>query len=188
MDHLPVAPEGSQAPTSSTSSVAQPVSASRCHRPASTTDTISTDATEEHHRAVSAVEDGEGHPGDQQSYDERHQAALTTKLHSSLAHDIGHDNKAKVNKSNRNKKTLLHHSGSRPFSYMMDAQRRGGPNSRRSTSLVTFIFDIGMSWLGPFIRRWWRGASWFFRSPPPNLLPILRSSMWILHRMLGFRS
>ncbi|CAL2276881.1 unnamed protein product [Prunus armeniaca] len=35
-------------------------------------------------------------------------------------------NKAKVNKGNRNKKTLLHHSDSRPFSYRMDARRRGG--------------------------------------------------------------
>ncbi|CAL9018605.1 unnamed protein product [Prunus brigantina] len=35
-------------------------------------------------------------------------------------------NKAQVNKGNRKKKTLLHHSGSRPFSYRMDAQRRRG--------------------------------------------------------------
>ncbi|CAL9011703.1 unnamed protein product [Prunus brigantina] len=35
-------------------------------------------------------------------------------------------NKAQVNKGNRKKKTLLHHSGSRPFSYRMDARRRGG--------------------------------------------------------------
>ncbi|VVA40233.1 PREDICTED: LOC110100740 isoform, partial [Prunus dulcis] len=35
-------------------------------------------------------------------------------------------NKAKVNKGNRKKKTLLHHSGSRPFSYRMDARRQGG--------------------------------------------------------------
>ncbi|CAL8119799.1 unnamed protein product [Prunus armeniaca] len=33
-------------------------------------------------------------------------------------------NKAQVNKGNRKKKTLLHHSGSRPFSYRMDARRR----------------------------------------------------------------
>ncbi|XP_020413795.1 uncharacterized protein LOC109947621 [Prunus persica] len=33
-------------------------------------------------------------------------------------------NKAKVNKGNRKKKTLLHHSGSRPFSYWMDARRQ----------------------------------------------------------------
>ncbi|VVA37818.1 PREDICTED: MIMGU_mgv1a024113mg partial, partial [Prunus dulcis] len=33
-------------------------------------------------------------------------------------------NKAKVNKGNRKKKTLLHHSGSRPFSYRMDARRQ----------------------------------------------------------------
>ncbi|KAI5333565.1 hypothetical protein L3X38_023697 [Prunus dulcis] len=77
-------------------------------------------------------------------------------------------NKAKVNKGNRKKKTLLHHSGSRPFSYRMDARRRGGPNSQRSTSLATYMFDLGMSWPSPFIRRWWRGASWFFRSPCNN--------------------
>ncbi|CAL9010994.1 unnamed protein product [Prunus brigantina] len=35
-------------------------------------------------------------------------------------------NKAQVNKGNRKKKALLHHSGSRPFSYRMDARRRGG--------------------------------------------------------------
>ncbi|KAL6288722.1 hypothetical protein ACE6H2_006232 [Prunus campanulata] len=33
---------------------------------------------------------------------------------------------AKANKGNREKKTLLHHSGSRPFSYRMDARRREG--------------------------------------------------------------
>ncbi|CAL2253913.1 unnamed protein product [Prunus armeniaca] len=38
----------------------------------------------------------------------------------------GSADKAKVNKGNRNKKTLLHHLGSRPFSYRMDARRRGG--------------------------------------------------------------
>ncbi|BBG97068.1 hypothetical protein Prudu_006077 [Prunus dulcis] len=58
----------------------------------------------------------------------------------------GRINKAKVNKGNRKKKTLLHHSGSRPFSYRMDARRQGGPNSQRSTSLATFMFDLGMSW------------------------------------------
>ncbi|BBH02442.1 Ankyrin repeat family protein [Prunus dulcis] len=35
----------------------------------------------------------------------------------------GRINKAQVNKGNRKKKTLLHHSGSRPFSYRMDARR-----------------------------------------------------------------
>ncbi|CAL2247915.1 unnamed protein product [Prunus armeniaca] len=49
--------------------MAQPVSAKRCHRPANTIDTTLTDASgaqsEEHPRAVSTVEDGEGHPGDQ---------------------------------------------------------------------------------------------------------------------------
>ncbi|CAL8991112.1 unnamed protein product, partial [Prunus brigantina] len=63
-----------------------------------------------------------------------------------------------------------------------------GLNSRRLTYLAMFMLDLGMSWLSPFIRRWWRRASWFFRSPPPNFLPILRSSLWILHMMQGFRS
>ncbi|CAL9024356.1 unnamed protein product, partial [Prunus brigantina] len=44
----------------------------------------------------------------------------------------------------------------------------GGQNSQRSTYLVKFMFDLGMSWPSPFIRRWWRGTSWFFRSPPPT--------------------
>ncbi|CAL2276211.1 unnamed protein product [Prunus armeniaca] len=35
-------------------------------------------------------------------------------------------NKAKVNEGNRKKKTILHHSDSMPFSYRMDARRRGG--------------------------------------------------------------
>ncbi|CAL8136463.1 unnamed protein product [Prunus armeniaca] len=34
--------------------------------------------------------------------------------------------KAQANKCNRDKKTLLHHSGSRPFSYRMDSRRREG--------------------------------------------------------------
>ncbi|KAI5322666.1 hypothetical protein L3X38_031738 [Prunus dulcis] len=45
MDHLAVGPAGSQAPASSASSVAQPISARRRDRPASTTDTTSTDAS-----------------------------------------------------------------------------------------------------------------------------------------------
>ena len=45
MDHLAVGPAGFEAPASSASSVAHPVSARRHHRPASTTDTTSTDAS-----------------------------------------------------------------------------------------------------------------------------------------------
>ncbi|KAI5346266.1 hypothetical protein L3X38_014145 [Prunus dulcis] len=45
MDRLAVGPAGSQAPASSASSVAQPVSVRRRHRPASTTDATSTDAS-----------------------------------------------------------------------------------------------------------------------------------------------
>ncbi|CAL2238294.1 unnamed protein product [Prunus armeniaca] len=255
MDHLPVGLMVSNAPVSSSSSVALPVSARRRHRPSSTSDTISTDAfagsrsqpveyliyltfisyffaTKKNTRGpcrqlktakVTRVTNSRINI----EYDERHQAAPTAELHNSLAHDIGHVvrthcpmqwkfwkvipdevkmevhgqlstnynledlndeslayvnrlfgerykqwksdlhhhfqafddsqvalpegcpkelegrenswawlcahflepeyvNKATVNKGNRKKKTLLHHSGSRPFSYRMDARRRGG--------------------------------------------------------------
>ncbi|CAL8991863.1 unnamed protein product, partial [Prunus brigantina] len=230
----------SQTPASSASSVAQPVSARRRHRPASTTDTTSTDGTvasgsqpaKKNTRGpcrqlktakVTRVTNSRISIG----YDERHRAAPTAELHSSSAHDVGHVvrthcpmrwkswkvmpdeikmgvcgqlstnynledlneeslayvnrlfgerykqwksdlhhhfqayddpevalregcpkelegredswawlcthfqapdfvNKTQVNKGNRKKKTLLHHSGSRPFSYRMDARRRGG--------------------------------------------------------------
>ncbi|CAL9020235.1 unnamed protein product [Prunus brigantina] len=209
-------PGVSQTPASSTSSVAQPVSARRRHRPTSTTDTMSTDGTvasgsqpaKKNTRGpcrqlktakVTRVTNSRISIG----YDERHRAAPTAELHShyykkvsSLAHDVGHvvrthcpmrwkswkvmpdeikmgvrgqlstnynledlneeslayvnrlfgerykqwksdlhhhfqayddpENKTQVNKGNRKKKTLLHHSGSRPFSYRMDARRRGG--------------------------------------------------------------
>ncbi|CAL8993807.1 unnamed protein product [Prunus brigantina] len=85
-------------------------------------------------------------------------------------------NKAKVNKGNRNKKTLLHHSSSRPFSYRMD----GGSKFPAIDVFGDIYVRPGMSWPSPFIG--------FFKSPPPNFLPILRSILWILHRMRGFRS
>ncbi|CAL8088955.1 unnamed protein product [Prunus armeniaca] len=246
-DHVLAGPGGSQAAASSSSSVVQPLSARRRHRPATTTDTTSTDCTgasgpplvlscpfaaKRNTRGpcrqlktakVTRVTNSRISIG----YDERHRAAPTADLHSSLAHDIGHVvrthcpmpwkslkvmpdeikmqvrgqlstnyhledineetlayvnrlfgerykqwkndfhhhfqafddpqvalqescpkeleeqedswawlcahfqapdyvNKAQVNKGNRKKKTLLHHSGSRPFSYRMDARRRGG--------------------------------------------------------------
>ncbi|BBN70388.1 hypothetical protein Prudu_1466S001400 [Prunus dulcis] len=97
MDHMAVGPMGFQAPTSSASSVGQPFSARRRHLPTSTTDTTSTDVSgshQEHPRTVSAVEDGEGYPGDQQSYQHRIRRATsgctTAELHSSFVHDIAH--------------------------------------------------------------------------------------------------
>ncbi|BBN67501.1 hypothetical protein Prudu_96S000300 [Prunus dulcis] len=237
MDHVLVGPGASQAPASSASSVAQPASARRRHRPADTTSTDGTGASgsqpaKKNTRGpcrqlktakVTRVTNSRISIG----YDERHRAAPTAELHSSLAHDIGHVvrthcpmqwkswrvmpdeikvevrgqlstnynledldeesltyvnrlfaerykqwksdlhhhfqafddpqvalqegcpkelegredswewlcahfqapeyvNKAQVNKGNRKKKTLLHHSGSRPFSYRMDARRREG--------------------------------------------------------------
>ncbi|KAI5338347.1 hypothetical protein L3X38_017618 [Prunus dulcis] len=100
MDRLAVGPAGSQAPASSASSVAQPVSARRRHRPASTTDATSTDASgsqpaKKNTRGpclqlktakVTRVTNSRINIG----YDERHRAAPTAELHSSLAHDIGH--------------------------------------------------------------------------------------------------
>ncbi|KAI5312878.1 hypothetical protein L3X38_042052 [Prunus dulcis] len=78
MDYVVVGPGASRAPASSASSVEQPASARRRHRPTDTIDTTSTDGTgasgsqpEEHPRTVSSAEDGEGHPGDQQSYQHR---------------------------------------------------------------------------------------------------------------------
>ncbi|BBH05826.1 hypothetical protein Prudu_017326 [Prunus dulcis] len=96
MDHVP-------APASLASSVAQPVSARRRHWPASTTDTTSTDTTgalgsqlaKKNTRGpcrqlktakVTRVTNSRITIG----YDERHRAAPTAELHSSLAHDIGH--------------------------------------------------------------------------------------------------
>ncbi|CAL8137076.1 unnamed protein product [Prunus armeniaca] len=233
MDHLPVGPRMSDAPVSSASSVAQPVSARRRHRPASTIDTISTDTSAKKNtrgpcrQLKTAKVTWVTNSRINIKYDERHRAAPTAELQSSLAHEIGHVvrthchmqwkswkvmpneikmkvrrqlstnynlkdlhdeslayvnrlftqrykqwksnlhhyfkafddpqvalhegcpkelegredswawlcahfqapeyvNKATANKGNRNKKTLLHHSGSRPFLYRMDARRRGG--------------------------------------------------------------
>ncbi|CAL9011611.1 unnamed protein product, partial [Prunus brigantina] len=87
-------PGVSQAPASSASSVAQPVSA----RPASTTDTTSTDGT-----VASGSQPGIDFPSTVMAkvtrvtnsrisigYDEHHRVAPTAELHSSLAHDVGH--------------------------------------------------------------------------------------------------
>ncbi|BBH09243.1 Ankyrin repeat family protein, partial [Prunus dulcis] len=239
MDHLAVGPAGSQAPASSASLAA---SSARQHHRHPSTDASGSQPAKKNTRGscrqlktakVTRVTNSRINIG----YDERHWAAPTAELHSSLAHDIGHVvrshcpmkwkswkvmpdeiktevrgqlltnynledlddeslayvnrlfserykqwksdlhhyfeafddpsrsqegcpkelegredswawlcahfqasafvNKAKVNKGNRKKKTLLHHSGSRPFSYRMDARRHGGPNSQRSTSLAT---------------------------------------------------
>ncbi|KAB2626756.1 hypothetical protein D8674_020374 [Pyrus ussuriensis x Pyrus communis] len=61
--------------------------------------------------------------------------------------------KAKANKINQDKKTLLDHSSLRPFLYGME---------------VTFMFSSGMRSQSNCIRRCWRGASPFFRSPDPS--------------------
>ncbi|CAL8169283.1 unnamed protein product [Prunus armeniaca] len=240
MDQVPVGLGGSQAPASSASLVAQPVSARQRHRPANTTDTTSTDGTGAS-GAQPAKKNTRGSCRQLKTakvtrvtnscisigYDACHQAAPTSELYSSSAHDIGHVvrthypmqwkswkvmpdeikmevrgqlsmnynledldeeslayvnrlfgerykqwksnlhhhfeafddpqvalqdgcpkelegredswawlcahfqapnyvNKAHVNKGNRKKKTVLHHSSSRPFSYRMGALRRGG--------------------------------------------------------------
>ncbi|KAI5352325.1 hypothetical protein L3X38_005216 [Prunus dulcis] len=103
MDHVLVGPGASQAPASSASFVVQPASARRRHRPADTTDTTSTDGTgasgsqpaKKNTRGpcrqlktvkVTRVTNSRISIG----YDERHRAAPTAELGSSLAHDIGH--------------------------------------------------------------------------------------------------
>ncbi|CAL9020463.1 unnamed protein product [Prunus brigantina] len=103
MDHLPVGPRVSDAPASSASSVAQPVSARRRPRPPSTSDTISTDASAGS-GSQPAKKNTRGPCRQLKTtkvtrvtnsrinieYDERHRAASTAELHSCLAHDIGH--------------------------------------------------------------------------------------------------
>ncbi|KAI5312747.1 hypothetical protein L3X38_041921 [Prunus dulcis] len=103
MDHVLVGPGASQALASSASSVAQPASARRRHRPTDTIDTTSTDGTgalgsqpaKKNTRGpcrqlktakVTRVTNSRISIG----YDEHHRAAPTAELHSSLAHDIGH--------------------------------------------------------------------------------------------------
>ncbi|KAL6289094.1 hypothetical protein ACE6H2_006604 [Prunus campanulata] len=240
MDHLSVGPRVSHASASSASPVAQPVSARRRHRPPNTIDTTSTSATVA--SGSQPVKKNTRGPCRQLKtamvtrvtnsrinivYDERRQAASTAEQHSLLAHDIGYVvrthcpmkwkswkvmpdemrtevrgqlstyynledlddkllayvnrlfakrysqwkcdlhhhfqafddlqvalqegcpkelegredswawlcghfqelgyvKKAKANKGNRDKKTLLHHSGSRLFSYKMEARQREG--------------------------------------------------------------
>ncbi|BBH09031.1 hypothetical protein Prudu_021425, partial [Prunus dulcis] len=102
MDHVLVGPGASQALASSASSVAQPASARRRHRPTDTIDTTSTDGTgasgsqpaKKNTRGpcrqlktakVTRVTNSRISIG----YDEHHRAAPTAELHSSLAH-IGH--------------------------------------------------------------------------------------------------
>ncbi|CAL9026720.1 unnamed protein product [Prunus brigantina] len=178
MDHLPIGPRVFDAPVSSTSSVAQLVSAKRRHRPPSTSDTISTDAsagsgsqpveyfllgqgpcrqlkTAKTNYNLEDLDDeslayvnrlfGERYKQWKsdlyphfQAFDDP-QVAIQEGCPKELegredscawlcAHFLAPEyvNKATVNKGNRKKKTLLHHSGSRPFSYRMDARRRGG--------------------------------------------------------------
>ncbi|BBG92486.1 hypothetical protein Prudu_000240 [Prunus dulcis] len=300
LDHVVVGPGASQAPASSASSVAQPASARRRHRPTDTIDTTSTDGTgasgsqpEEHPRAVSSAEDGEGHPVTNSrisiGYDERHRAAPTTELHSSLAHDIGHVvrthcpmqwkswrvmpdeikvevrgqlstnynledldeesltyvnrlfaerykqwksdlhhhflafddpqvalqegcpkelegredswewlcahfqapefvNKAQVNKGNRKKKTLLHHSGSRPFSYRMDARRREGSKFPEIDVFGDVYVRPGNELAESLHTTMVERSQLVLQESASQLPPRLRSSLWLLHRMLDFRS
>ncbi|BBN70507.1 hypothetical protein Prudu_1492S000400 [Prunus dulcis] len=239
-EHMLVGPGASQVPTSFASSVAQPASARRRHRPADTTETTSTDGTgasgsqlakKNTRRPCRQLKTAKVTPVTNSrisiGYDERHQAAPTAELHSSLAHDIGHRvipdeikvevrgqlstnynledldeesltyvnrlfaerykqwksdlhhhfqafddpqvalqkdcpkelegredswewlcahfqapeymNKAQVNKGNRKKKTLLHHSGSGPFRIGWMHGDGRGPSSQRSTSLTTMV-------------------------------------------------
>ncbi|KAB2623364.1 hypothetical protein D8674_040293 [Pyrus ussuriensis x Pyrus communis] len=117
MNHLLVGPGVSQAPASSASSVALLVSNRRGHCRPRTLDTPSTSNTD---------------------LSGSHQDKMRTQVRSQLS-------KAKANKSNRDKKTLLHHSSSRLFSYRMKVRWQ------RSMSLATFMFNPGMSWPSPFI-------------------------------------
>ncbi|KAB2615507.1 hypothetical protein D8674_022095 [Pyrus ussuriensis x Pyrus communis] len=63
--------------------------------------------------------------------------------------ELGYVKKVKANKSNRDKKALLHHSGLKPFSYRMETRWRV---IIKSMSLATFMLDPGISWPSPFIQ------------------------------------
>ncbi|KAL6288687.1 hypothetical protein ACE6H2_006197 [Prunus campanulata] len=85
VDVMPVSPHVSHVAVSSESSVAQPVSARRRHRPPHPhmTDTTLPSAAgasdeEEHPGTLSPVEDGEGHPGDQHSCQHRIRRATSS--------------------------------------------------------------------------------------------------------------
>ncbi|CAL2253811.1 unnamed protein product [Prunus armeniaca] len=269
MDHVPVGPGGSHPPASSASSVVQPVSTRRRHRPASTTDIVSTDGTGAS-RSQPAKKNTRGPCRQQKTakvtrvtnsrisirYNERHRAAPTAELHSSLAHDIGHVirihcpmqwkswkvmpdeikmqmnyklkdldeeslayvnrlfgcpkelegredswawlcahfqapdyvNKAQVNKGNRKKKTLLHHFGSRPFSYRMDAQRRGESKFPK-IDVFGDVYVRPRNELVESIHTTMVERSQLALQESASQLPLeTRSSLWILHRMLDFRS
>ncbi|BBH05514.1 hypothetical protein Prudu_016921 [Prunus dulcis] len=198
MDHLAVGPVGSQAPASSSSSVAQPVSTRRRHRPASTPTphllmrrghsqprrtprTVSQLKTAKV-RVTNSHELQLGGPGRRvvayvnRLFSERykqwksdlHHYFEALMIRKSLFRRVarrslrgGRINKAKVNKGNRKKKTLLHHSGSRPFSYRMDARRQRGPKFPEIDIFGDVYVRPGNELAESFIRRWWRGASWF---------------------------
>ncbi|KAL6283089.1 hypothetical protein ACE6H2_014018 [Prunus campanulata] len=125
---LPVGPSAPHVPASSESSVAQPMSARR-HELLGYINRLFADRYKQwksdlHHHfqafddPQAALQEGcpkelEGREDSWQWLCGHFQEADYVKM-------------AKANKGNREKKTLLHHSGSRPFSYRMDARRREG--------------------------------------------------------------
>ncbi|BBH05332.1 hypothetical protein Prudu_016689, partial [Prunus dulcis] len=101
MDHVLVVPGHPRRLPSSASSVAQPASASGDTGPPTRTDTTRLTVLARDHsqrrrtpEAVSQLKTRRSHLVTNSrisiGYDERHRAAPTAELHSSLAHDIGH--------------------------------------------------------------------------------------------------
>ncbi|KAB2595394.1 hypothetical protein D8674_030844 [Pyrus ussuriensis x Pyrus communis] len=152
-----VGPGVSQAPMSSASSVVLPVSAKRGHRRPCTPNTTSASTTNasgsQQGKQHSALAHDIGHvlftewykqwKSDLHQYFETFDdSQVTLEEGCPKEFDDWEENwvwfcnhsqepdykKAKANKINWGKKTLLHHSGSRPFSYRMEAQRQGGSN------------------------------------------------------------
>ncbi|KAB2631175.1 hypothetical protein D8674_008694 [Pyrus ussuriensis x Pyrus communis] len=176
-----VGPQVSQAPASSTSSVVLLVSAKRTHRHPHTPNTTSAstiDALGSQPGKVTQVTNECITIG----YDDQHRATPMAEQHSALAHDLGQvvqtycpmrwkfgkampDEKVKANKINRENKTLLHHSGSRPFSYRMEARQQGAgggarcqptcssPGSRRRGTLYAVGFSTA-SFSRPLDFQW----------------------------------
>ncbi|CAL9017862.1 unnamed protein product [Prunus brigantina] len=191
-------PGVSQTPASSASSVAQPVSARRRHRPASTTDTTLTDGT---------VASG-SQPAKKNTRGPCWQLK-TAKLHSSLAHDVGHVVRthcpmrwkswkvmpdeikmgANYNLEDLNEESLAYVNrlfGERYKQWKSDlhhhfqayddpevALREGCPKELEGREDKIDVFgDVyvrpGNELAHPFIRRWWRGAGWCFRVRLPT--------------------
>ncbi|XP_068342124.1 uncharacterized protein [Pyrus communis] len=96
--------------------------------------------------------------------------------------------KSAAGKKVRELKKLLHHSGSMPFSYRLEARHQGVLSSQRSTCSKMFTFDLVMRPLSSFMLLWWKRALMFSKKQHRNFprRPRLKASRY--PRMHVFRS